>query len=69
MGTSFGGEQTSVTKVITRVIEDLATWKKRFVLKRAVSPDSIHAWLMYVDGCKHSVSPVSPVSPTSVTFV
>jgi hypothetical protein len=68
-GDVFRGEQTSVTKIITRVTEDLATWKKRFVLRRAGTPDSIHAWLMYLDGCKHSVSPISLVPATSVTSV
>ena len=38
--------------------------KKLFALKHASSADSIHAWLLYMNGCKRSalVPPASPVS-------
>ena len=67
----FQGDQTSITKIITRVTEDLAVWKKRFVLRNAGTADSIQAWLLYLNECKHSphVPVLPPVTTVSVTNV
>jgi hypothetical protein len=63
-GEIFRGEQTSTVKILTRVTEDLAVWKKRLVLKKAGTADSIHAWQMYLNDCKLSahVPPMLSVS-------
>ena len=70
-GARSQGDQTSVTKIITRVTEDLAVWKKRFVLRNAGTADSIQAWLLYLNECKHSphVPVLPPVTTVSVTNV
>ena len=65
-GEVFRGEQTSTVKILTRVTEDLAVWKKRLVLKKAGTADSIHAWQMYLSECKLSAHVPPMLSVTTV---
>ena len=65
-GEVFRGEQTSTVKILTRVTEDLAVWKKRLVLKKAGTADSIHAWQMYLNECKLSAHVPPMLSVTTV---
>jgi hypothetical protein len=58
-------------KIITHVTEDLAVWRKHFVLRNVGTSDSIQAWFLYLNECKQSprVPLLPPVTMVSVTNV
>ena len=65
-GEAFQNERSSLTQIISRVIDDLTIWRKRFILKKAGSSEDIQAWLLYVQNCRNQSSVTNRLPITSV---